>query len=184
MTTNHSFTPYRTTHNPAGHGPHHLMLGTVAVSRLLSSEQSGGQLSLVELIGAPGSGPGPHIDSWRETFYVLEGELTFRVDENEGVRTIVARTGDVVSIPIGVGHAFSVTGRTPARYLMGGTAAGIDAFFADAGEPIASATLPSPPPPFDRERLRAAFAKYNLAPHSFPAEGAAVGASRQGSCEP
>ncbi len=159
-----------TTHAPAGRGPHQLVIGSVAVSRLLGGEETAGQLSLVELRGLPGSGPGAHLDPWRETFYVLEGELTFRFEHDGAVSTVVAGRGDVVSIPAGVGHAFSVTGSEPARYLIIGTAAGIDAFFADAGEAIEEASLPSEPRPFDRDRLLGAFAKHGLKPHSFPAE--------------
>jgi quercetin dioxygenase-like cupin family protein len=148
------------------------MLGSVAVSRVLGGDQTGGALSIVELIGAPGSGPGPHLDPWRESFYVLDGELTFRCAEGGAVRTIVAQRGDAVSIPEGVGHAFTVTSAAPARYLIASTPAGIDAFFADAGEAIAHALLPSEPPEFNRDRLRAAFAKHRLTPLSFPTETA------------
>jgi quercetin dioxygenase-like cupin family protein len=146
------------------------VIGSVAASRLLGGEHTDGQLSLMELRGLPGSGPGAHVDPWRETFYVLEGELTFRFEHDGAVSAVVAGTGDAVSIPTGVAHAFSVTGSEPARYLIFGTAAGIDAFFADAGEPIEEAALPSAPVPFDRDRLRAAFTEHRLAPHSFPAE--------------
>jgi quercetin dioxygenase-like cupin family protein len=145
------------------------MLGTVAVSRLIGGDETDGQLSLVELIGASGSGPGPHIDPWRESFYVLDGELTFRVEEDGAVRTLVAHAGDAVSIPQGIGHAFSVSSAEPARYLIASTAAGIAAFFADAGEPIERAELPKEAPPFDRERLHEAFAKHRLLPYSFGA---------------
>jgi quercetin dioxygenase-like cupin family protein len=173
MDTNHVTAHDRISHTRAGHGPHHLMLGSVAVSRLLGGQETGNSLSLVELIGAPGSGPGPHLDPWRESFYVLDGELTFRIEEDGTVRTLVAHRGDAVSIPEGAGHAFTVTSAAPARYLIASAPAGIDAFFADAGEPIAQAVLPSEPPPFDRERLRAAFANHGLSPYSFPAEHAA-----------
>jgi quercetin dioxygenase-like cupin family protein len=148
------------------------MLGTVAVSRLLGGDQTGNALSLVELIGAPGSGPGPHLDPWRESFYVLDGELTFRFEQRGAVRTLVARRGDAVSIPQGVGHAFSVTSAAPARYLIASTPAGIDAFFADAGEAIPNAALPSEQPPVDVARLRAAFARHGLAAYSFSVEAA------------
>jgi len=166
--------PDRTAHTPAGHGPHHLMLGTVTVSRLLGAEETAGEFSLVELSGLPGSGPGPHIDAWRETFYVLDGELTFRYEEDGAVRSVAAGRGDAFTIPAGAGHAFSVTSEEPARYLILGTPAGIDAFFADAGEPAEDATLPADPPPFDRDRLIAAFDKHGAAHHDFPA--AEVGA--------
>ncbi len=164
-----------TTHTPAGSGPHQLMLGTVTVSRLLGGEATGGELALVELRGLPGSGPGPHLDPWRESFYVLEGELTFRFEEDGAVRTLVAGAGDAVSIPVGVGHAFSVTGEGPARYLIAGTPAGIEAFFADAGEPLGEPELPADPPPVDRDRLLAAFARHELTPYEFPVESRPAG---------
>jgi len=161
----------RTSHTAAGRGPHYLMLGSVVVSTLLGGDdQTHDTLSLVELVGAPGSGPGPHLDPWRESFYVLEGELTFRVEENGTVRSLVARRGDAVSIPQGVGHAFSVTSAAPARYLIASSPAGIGAFFADAGEPIAQAALPADAPPFDLDRLRATFVKHRLTPYTFPGE--------------
>ena len=142
------------THAAAGSGPHHLMLGTVVVSKLLDGDATDGRLALVELRGLPGSGPGPHLDPWSESFYVLDGELTFQVEQNGTVREIVARTGDAVSIPEGIGHAFSVTGTEPARYLIAGAPAGIETFFADAGEEIETPSIPAgDPPAFDRERL-------------------------------
>jgi quercetin dioxygenase-like cupin family protein len=156
-------------HTPAGRGPHQLKLGTVTVSRLLGRDETGGEFSLVELTGRPGSGPGPHIDPWRESFYVLAGELTFRYEQDGAVRSVVAGPGDAFTIPTGVGHAFSVTSAEPARYLIIGSPAGIDAFFADAGEPIEQAALPSEPPGFDRDRLIAAFEKHGAAHHDFPA---------------
>jgi quercetin dioxygenase-like cupin family protein len=156
------------THAPARRGPHRLMLGTVTVSPLLRGEETGGELALVELRGLPGSGPGPHLDPWTESFYVLEGELTFRYEEDGAVRTQVAGAGDAFTIPRGVGHAFSVSSAEPARYLIASTPAGIDAFFADAGEPLDEPVLPQEPPAFDRERLLAAFAKHELTPYDFP----------------
>jgi quercetin dioxygenase-like cupin family protein len=153
--------------HPAGSGPHHLMLGTVTVSRLLAGEDTGGELALVELHGLPGSGPGPHVDPWRESFYVLAGELTFRCEEEGEVRCLTAKAGDAVSIPSGVPHAFQVSSREPARYLILGTPAGIAAFFADAGQVLPQAVLPAQPPAFDRERLLAAFARHGLQPHRF-----------------
>jgi quercetin dioxygenase-like cupin family protein len=159
-----------TTHHAAASGPHHLMLGTVTVSRLLGGDETAGEIALMELRGLPGSGPGAHVDPWRESFYVLEGELTFSVEEDGVVRELRAGPGDAVSIPPGVGHAFTVAGEAPARYLMVGSPAGIDAFFADAGEPIARPDLPEEPRPFDREQLLAAFAKHELrTDYSFPA---------------
>ena len=148
------------------------MLGTVATSRLLGGEETGGQLSLVELSGPPGTGPGAHVDPWRETFYVLEGELRFLVERDGAVYPVSARQGDAVTIPAGVGHSFSVSGQEPARYLIASTAAGIDAFFADAGDPIDATTPNGEPPAFNRDRLLAAFEKHGLSPYRCPAGSA------------
>lgn len=162
------------THATAGAGPHQLMLGSVTVTRLLGGEQTGGELAMMQLSGLPGSGPGPHMDPWRESFYVLEGELTFRFEQDGVVQSVLARAGDAVSIPAGVGHAFTVSGAEPARYLILGTPAGIDTFFADAGESLERPLLPQTPAPFDRERLLAAFAKHGLpSSYSFPDEAKA-----------
>ena len=161
-------TDHHVTHTPSGHGPHQLMLGTVTVSRLLGGEETAGELSLVELSGLPGSGPRGHVDAWRETFYVLSGKLTFRYETDGAVETAVAGPGDAVTIPSGVGHAFSVTSDEPARYLILSTQAGIDAFFADAGAPIDEPVLPDEPPAFDRERLVAAFEKYGAHSYDLP----------------
>jgi hypothetical protein len=68
--------------------------------------------------------------------------------------------------------AFSVTSATAARYLIASTAAGTDAFFADAGEPIERAALPEEPPGFDRDRLLAAFDKHGATHYDFPVEEA------------
>jgi hypothetical protein len=44
--------------------------------------------------------------------------------------------------------------------------AGLDAFFADAGEAVDSPELPARPRPFDRERLARAFERHGLRPSS------------------
>ena len=165
----------QTVYTPAGEGTHHLVLGSVAVRRVIAGAATAGEFSLVELVGAPGSGPGPHLDPWRENFYILNGELTFRVEAAGVERTIVARSGDAVSIPQGIGHMFRVTSATPARFLIIGLPGGIDAFFADAGEPIARLELPPDPPPIDRARLQSAFAKHGLGAFRFAAATDATG---------
>jgi quercetin dioxygenase-like cupin family protein len=147
------------------------MLDTIVVSKLLGGENDADHISLVELRAAPGSGPGPHLDPWRESFYVLEGELTFRVDERGMARTIVARPGDAVSIPQGIGHAFTVTSPDPARFLIISNPGDIAAFFADAGQPIAGAVIPGGPPHTDRVRLQAAFTRHGLRPFRFSEGG-------------
>ena len=89
------------------------MLGTDVTSRLLGGDQTDEELALVEATAPPGGGPGLHIDPWRESFYVLDGELTFEVHDDAGSHRFAARPGDAVSIPRGAGHAFKITGHRP-----------------------------------------------------------------------
>jgi quercetin dioxygenase-like cupin family protein len=149
---------------------HPVMGGSIAVR--LRADETGARLGMIENVVPPGFGNLPlHVHpDFDEAFYVLEGELTFRVEEDGAVRTFAAGPGDTVSIPRGVGHAFSVTSAGAARFLIVSTAAGIAAFFADAGEPIERPVLPNDAPPFDRERLQAAFVRHGLSPYSFPVD--------------
>jgi quercetin dioxygenase-like cupin family protein len=140
------------------------MLGTDVTSRLLGGDQTDEELALVEATAPPGGGPGPHVDPWRESFYVLHGELTFEVHDDAGSRQFAARPGDAVSIPCGAGHAFKITGTEQARFLVFSAPAGIERFFADAGEALAEPTPPSEPCAPDRDRLLAAFAAHGLQP--------------------
>ena len=73
------------------------------------------------IVSPLGSGPGPHVHvEAEEAIYVLDGELTFRV----GDEAYEATTGDLVHVPRGTVHDFTV-GPRPARYF---------ALFAPGGE--------------------------------------------------
>jgi quercetin dioxygenase-like cupin family protein len=62
----------------------------------------------------PGASPPAHVHSRHvESFYVLDGELTFTADGHE----LRAEAGSWVQVPPGVRHTFSVTGDGPARFL-------------------------------------------------------------------
>jgi len=97
------------------------------ITVLLRSEETAGVLALVEN-RAPAGSPGPrlHRHEFDETFYVLEGELTFQlVDE-----LVTAGPGEVVFAPRGVPHTFANRGDAPARYLIACTPAGFERYFA------------------------------------------------------
>src|SRR5215203_2673155 len=80
-----------------------------------SAEQTGGRFSLIEEFAPGGEGTPLHVHREDdETFYILEGELTFYL--NEGQPT-PASAGSFVHIPGGVIHAFKVDSET-ARYLI------------------------------------------------------------------
>ncbi len=64
----------------------------------------------------PGGGfPFAHLhDEYEEVFYVLEGEVEYRL----GDEWAVAPTGSTVCVPRGVVHAFRNSSEKPARHLV------------------------------------------------------------------
>jgi quercetin dioxygenase-like cupin family protein len=149
-------------HIPAGTGPSVLMLGTDLVTTLIGGASTEDDLAIVEASCVRGGGPRPHTDPWRESFYVLEGELAFQLERNGRLEDLTVAAGDAVSVPAGIGHAFTASGQQPARFLVISTPGGLDRFFADAGEPANDATPQAERPPINRARLMAAFERHGV----------------------
>ena len=80
--------------------------------RLLADVEA---IGIAEFSAAPdGRTPPPHRHPRHvESFYVLEGELTFTIGERE----LHAPAGSWVQVPAGVAHTFAFTGNEPARIL-------------------------------------------------------------------
>ena len=121
-------------------GGSHVQAGTrqayiFATSRftlLINSEESGGTSCTMEVISPPGDGANPHTHADAdEQFYVLNGDVTFRVGEE----TYHASPGDVIFIPRGTVHSFKA-GAAPAKMLATFTPGGIENFFRAMGTPI------------------------------------------------
>jgi mannose-6-phosphate isomerase-like protein (cupin superfamily) len=107
---------------------------------LLRSEQSGEVLSQVR-ITVPGGWAGPplHHHDFDETFYVLEGELTFQLGE----QLTTARPGECVFAARGSHHTLANLGATRAQYLLTCTPAGFERYF----DRIAAERAGVDPPP-------------------------------------
>jgi quercetin dioxygenase-like cupin family protein len=107
---------------------------------LLRSEDSGGHLSVIEnVVPAHSAGPPLHRHDFDETFYVLDGELVFRVGN-----ALLARTaGQLALAPRGAAHALANRRDAPARYLLVCTPAGFERHFARTAAQ-ARGTEPSP----------------------------------------
>jgi quercetin dioxygenase-like cupin family protein len=115
-----------------------------------TAEQTGGRFSVIEEVAPRGEGTPLHVHREDdETFYVLEGELTFYLDNDQ---PIAASAGSFVHIPGGVVHAFKVDSET-ARYLMI-TTLQHERFYRAISEPAQSRTLPSERLP-DMEKVMA-----------------------------
>ena len=93
---------------------------------LLRSEQSDGQLAVVR-VTVPGGWEGPplHHHDFDETFYVLEGELTFQLNE----QIVTARPGQLAFAARGRHHTLANLGSVPARYVLTCTPAGFERYF-------------------------------------------------------
>jgi len=114
---------------------------------LLRSEQSGGHLSMVEIVvPARSAGPPLHTHDFDEAFYMLEGELIFQVED----ALITKRAGELAFAPRNVMHALANHSDADARYLLVCTPAGLERHFARAAaasqgiEPPDWAVQPSP----------------------------------------
>jgi quercetin dioxygenase-like cupin family protein len=104
---------------------------------LLRSEESDGQLAIVELGG--GGRPPLHRHDFDETFYLLEGELTFQLDDQVFTR----RAGELAFAPRGVAHTYANLSGAPARALLVITPAGFERYF----DQIAARINGTEPPP-------------------------------------
>jgi len=94
---------------------------------LLRSEESDGVVSVVDNT-VPANWPGPylHRHDFDEAFYVLEGELTFQVEDT----VITKRAGELAFAPRGVAHTLANHSDAPARYVLVCTPAGFERYFA------------------------------------------------------
>ena len=89
-------------------------------------DQTGGALTVIENVIAPGDGPPHHVHAHEdEAWWIIEGALRFKLGDEE--RT--ADTGAFVFVPRGVPHSFQNPGPEPARILVSFTPSGMEAFF-------------------------------------------------------
>jgi quercetin dioxygenase-like cupin family protein len=117
------------------------------INVLLRSEQSGEQIAVMDnTVGAGFPGPPLHHHDFDETFYVLEGELTFQLEDEIFTR----KRGELAFAPRNVPHTFANLSGADARTLIICTPAGFERYFdrmaaERAGvEPPASALEPYP----------------------------------------
>jgi quercetin dioxygenase-like cupin family protein len=105
---------------------------------LASSDQTQGEFSVIEQLMPAASGPPPHVhERVCEAFYVLDGEIEFRL----ATGPLIATTGSFVSIPPGTPHAFKVRSQT-ARVLNFYTPGGFEDRLTYTATPATATTLP------------------------------------------
>jgi quercetin dioxygenase-like cupin family protein len=109
---------------------------------LAASEETGGQFGLIESLSPKGTEPPRHVHSSEdETFYLLEGEITFYIGEE----TYKATPGMFVFAPRGIPHSYTFE-TDVIRMLVLITPGGFEEFFRPAhlSEPAQAPELPPP----------------------------------------
>jgi quercetin dioxygenase-like cupin family protein len=105
--------------------------------------QTGGVLTALENVIAPGDGPPLHTHAAEdEAWYVIAGELRFQLGDEHAA----APAGSFVFVPRGTPHCFVNAGSEPARILVLFTPSGMERFFdrfaeLDAFDPSAFAAI-------------------------------------------
>src|SRR5215210_8705303 len=109
---------------------------------LADSEETGGQYGLIESLSPKGTEPPRHVHSREdETFYLLEGEITFYIGEE----TYEATPGMVVSAPRGIPHSYTFE-TDVIRMLVLVTPGGFEEFFRPPQFSKPARALEIPPP--------------------------------------
>lgn len=118
---------------------------------LATGEETNGQYAIWEAIVPPGGGPPPHVHSREEEgFYVLEGEITFRIGEE----TMIATAGTFANMPVGTPHSFKNESDATARMIITIAPAGLEKMFFEFGVELPEgATTASPPAQEEIEKL-------------------------------
>jgi quercetin dioxygenase-like cupin family protein len=88
--------------------------------------ETGGALTALESVIAPGDGPPLHVHTGEdEVIYVLDGELRIRL----GDVVHASPAGSFTFIPRGLEHCFHNAAGAPSRILVLFTPSGMEAFF-------------------------------------------------------
>jgi quercetin dioxygenase-like cupin family protein len=127
---------------------------------MATGEETNGKYAMWEAIVPPGGGPPPHVHSREEeSFYILEGEITFQV----GAERVVATAGMFANIPVGVEHSFKNESSQPAKMVISVAPAGLENMFFESGVPLPAGSTTALPPTMDEiERLLAIASRYGI----------------------
>ncbi|KFF02778.1 cupin domain-containing protein [Chryseobacterium luteum] len=128
---------------------------------LITGKETENAFAVIDMLIPPKGGPMPHAHTtFQESFYVIEGEIVVRTEE----QTYVAKPGSFVSIPKGGAiHSFKNETDVNAHILCIVVAAGLEEFFKEIGQPVAYGAF-LPPPVMNSEaavRLKTIAEKYN-----------------------
>ena len=117
-------------------GEGELIAGPSSVTIKATAEDTGGSFYLGEVLIQPGfAGPPPHVhERLHDMFYVLEGTLTLRLDDE----TLELAPGSFACVPPGTVHTFSNRSEQPVRFLNFNTPAGWENYMRDLAGALAA----------------------------------------------
>ena len=96
-----------------------------------------------EAIVLLGRGPPSHVHSREEEgFYILEGEITFQIDDER----VVATAGMFANMPVGTPHSFKNESNLLVRMLITVAPAGLEQMLFECGLPVEQGATSAPPP--------------------------------------
>ena len=111
------------------------------VIKATSDATSGGFFLSETTLAAGMSGPPPHVhETLHDMFYVLEGTLTIRLDDEEHA----APAGTFACAPPGTVHAFRNDSAAPVRFLNFNIPGGWEQYMRDLAAASAGGTPPTP----------------------------------------
>ena len=155
-------TARRFPHVPAGTGRAYDVIGELLTFKVTSAD-TGGRFTVVELLAQPGGGPPLHTHPSAESFTILEGAFEFTGLEGGEPYTIRAAPGDTVYIRGGAPHAYKAVGATPGKTMLVLTpGTEMEGFFAEAGVPV-TGERPAEAGPPDIPAMIAVAQKHGLA---------------------
>jgi quercetin dioxygenase-like cupin family protein len=134
-----------------------IWFGTTHMTVKANSESTGNSLTAIEVVSPPGGCAPWHVHHREdEIFYVLEGDVLFKCDDE----LFQASAGAFVFLPRDIPHSYKTLGETHARWLLLTTPAGAEGFFLEAGVPADEGGVGAQP--LDPRQLAAIAAKYGL----------------------
>lgn len=130
-----------------GKGKHMAVAGQINTI-VASKEDTGGTYSFIECKVFPGGGPVPHIQTREhEAFYLVEGQLTFKVDKE----SIEAKPGTFINVPPNVLHSFKNETDEIAKLITIISPPGMEQLFVDIGMEVSDTNVK--PPRFTKEQI-------------------------------
>ena len=126
---------------------------------IVTGHETHGKLAQWELTVPPGNAPPLHVHSREdETFFVTQGEVSFQVEKHR----IIAPTGTLIHMPIGVPHTFKNETTVVAKMLISVSPAGLEHFFFEIGEELEPGCTIVPTHKLEIQRIIEVSARYGV----------------------